>query len=75
MDISKKLILLALLKKEEDENLHTILQKLVASGSFDFKEAKSACKDLKRDLLINKEDTLTFTGVAKAQEIESEFKI
>ncbi|MCP4969079.1 MAG: hypothetical protein GY932_00625 [Arcobacter sp.] len=74
MDINKKVLLLAIYKKEEDETLNDVIKKMDNSKVFSLKEGKKYIKELRKDSFI-KEDYLTMLGVSKAKEVELEFKI
>lgn len=74
MDINKKVLLLAIYKKENDENLTDVIKKMDNSKVFTLKEGKKLLKELKKDQFVN-DDYLTILGIAKAKEIELEFKI
>ncbi len=74
MDIEKKVLLLAILKKKDDENLNDVLISLEQAKVFSLKESKVYLKELKKEVyLINNE--LSFQGLSVAKEIELEFKI
>ncbi len=74
MDINKKVLLLAIYKKEEDETLNDVIKKMDNSKVFSLKEGKKYIKELRKDSFI-KENYLTMIGVSKAKEVELEFKI
>lgn len=74
MDIEKKVLLLAILKKTDDENLNDVLISLEQAKVFALKEGKVYLKELKKEsYLINNE--LSLQGLSKAKEIELEFKV
>lgn len=74
MDINKKVLLLAILKKEEDENLNDVIKKMDNTKVFSLKDGKKYLKELRKENFIA--DTyLTMLGIAKAKEVELEFKI
>ncbi len=74
MDIEKKVLLLAILKKKDNENINDILISLEEAKVFTLKKGKQYLKELKNDnLLLN--NILTFNGLTKAKEIDHEFKI
>ncbi len=74
MDIEKKVFLLAILKKKDDENLNDIIMILEDAGVFSFKEGKKLLKELKKDGFIEGEE-LTFKGIEAAKDAELEFKL
>lgn len=74
MDINKKVLLLAILKKEEDESLNDVIKKMDNSKVFSLKDGKKYLKELRKENFIS--DTyLTMLGITKAKEVELEFKI
>lgn len=74
MDIEKKVLLLGILKRKEEESLNDILFTLEQSKVFSLKEGKKLLKELKNEaFIINNE--LSLKGVSKAKEVELEFKI
>ncbi len=74
IDILEKVFLLAILKKEEDENPNDILLKLESTGTFTMKEGKSVLKSLKKEGYIEN-GQLSIKGIAEAQKAEEEFKL
>ncbi len=74
MDINKKVLILAIYKKEEDETLTDVVKKMDNTKVFSLKEGKKYLKELKKEQLIL-DDYLTVIGLVKAKEIELEFKI
>jgi hypothetical protein len=74
MDINKKVLLLAILKKEENESLNDILIKLENTNLFSLKEGKKLLKELKKEQFLT-ESILTIKGDIEAKKIEEEFKI
>ena len=74
MDINKKVLLLAILKKEKDETLIDVIKKMDNTKVFSLKEGKKYLKELKKESFIL-HDSLTMIGIAKAKEVELEFKI
>ncbi len=74
MDINKKVLLLAIYKKEDDESLNDILLKMDSTHVFTQKEGKKYLKELKKEQLIS-DSSLTILGITKAKEVELEFKI
>ncbi len=74
MDINKKVLLLAIYKKEENESFKDIVLMLENSRVFSLKEGKRLLKELKREKFLN-DSGLTIKGLTKAKEIENEFKL
>ncbi|BCD61658.1 hypothetical protein NitYY0826_C0519 [Nitratiruptor sp. YY08-26] len=74
MDINKKVLLLALAKKKEDESFKDILLMLENSHLFTLKEGKRLLKELKQEQYVN-DESLTFKGFALAKDIEEKFKL
>lgn len=74
MDIEKKVLLLAIYKKKDDETLNDIVITLENSKVFTLKQGKKHLKELKAQNYIDN-NVLTFTGIAQAQSAENEFKI
>ncbi len=74
MDIEERVLLLGILKKESDESLDNIVQKLEDAGVFTYKEGKKLLKSLRTRGYI-KDQSLTISGIQKAKEIELEFKL
>jgi len=74
MTTEEKVILLAMLKKEEGESLKDILLVLENSRVFSLKEGKKLAKTLKAEGYI-REGELTIKGEAAALEAEREFKL
>jgi len=74
MDINKKVLLLAIYKKEEDETFNDVVKKMDNSKVFSLKEGKKYLKELKKEELLS-DSCLTMLGVTKAKEVEFEFKI
>lgn len=74
MDINKKVLLLAILKKEEDETINDVVSKLENTNLFSLKEGKRLLKELKKDeFIIN--NILSLKGNLTAKDIEKEFQI
>ena len=73
-ELNKKVLLLAILKKEEDETLNDVIKKMDNTKVFTLKQGKKYLKELKKESLIS-EDSLTMIGITKAKEAELEFKI
>ena len=74
MNINKKVLLLAIYKKEDDETLSDVVKKMDNTKVFSLKEGKKYLKELRKEQLVL-DDYLTMIGIAKAKEIELEFKI
>ena len=74
MDINEKILLLAILKKKEDETLMDIVQTLENTQLFSLKEGKRLLKKLKNEEFLT-DGFLTFKGDLIAKEVEKEFKI
>lgn len=74
MNINKKVLLLAIYKKEEDETLTDVIKKMDNTKVFTLKDGKKYLKELKKEQLVL-DDYLTMMGIVKAKEIELEFKI
>lgn len=74
MDINEKILLLAILKKEENENLNDIVIKLENTNLFSIKEGKKLLKKLKKEEFVT-ESFLSLKGELIAKEVEKEFKI
>ncbi|QOG12943.1 hypothetical protein [Arcobacter sp. FWKO B] len=73
-DINQKVMLLAILKKEEDESINDVLLKLENSRAFSLKDGKKIVKELKAQNLI-KDGALSIEGILKAKEAENFFKV
>lgn len=73
-DINKKVLLLAILKKEDDESLMDVVKKMDNTKVFSQKEGKKYLKELKKESLVS-DNSLTMLGIARAKEVELEFKI
>ena len=74
MEIEERVLLLGILKKESDETLDNIVQKLEDAGVFSYKEGKKLLKSLRTRNYIENQ-ALTLKGIQKAKEIEQEFKL
>ena len=74
MDLNKKVLLLAIYKKEKEESFKDIVLMLENSRVFSLKEGKKLLKELKKEQFLN-ENELTLKGIVKAKEIENEFKL
>ncbi|MCK9162221.1 MAG: hypothetical protein GX118_08630 [Arcobacter butzleri] len=73
-DINKQVMLLAILKKEEDESINDVLLKLENSGVFSLKEGKKLLKELKNDSFVV-DGALSISGIAKAKEAQRFFTL
>ena len=74
MSIEKKVILLGIYKKKDDESLNEVLRQLANNGVFSLKEGKKLLKELKtEEFIINQ--GLSLIGIEKAKMVEMEFKI
>ncbi|MFK2822597.1 hypothetical protein [Arcobacter sp. YIC-80] len=74
MDINEKVLLLGILKKDDDESLNDVVLKLENSGLFSLKEGKRLLKNLKKQEYIS-DSTLSVKGELLAKQVEQEFKI
>ena len=74
MDIEKKVFLLAILKKKDDESIKDIILQMEDAKVFSFKEGKKILKEFKGEKLIS-ENKLTFSGIGLAKAAEQEFKL
>lgn len=74
MDMNEKILLLAILKKEDSESLNDIVIKLENTGLFSLKEGKALLKKLKREEYIL-DSYLSLKGELSAKDVEKEFKI
>ena len=73
-DINKKVLLLAILKKQDDETLLDVLKKMDNTKVFSLKQGKKYLKELKqRGFILDNE--LSLIGIQKAKEVELEFKL
>jgi hypothetical protein len=73
-NIEIRVLLLALYKKQDEENFGDILGVMEESRVFTKKVGKKYLKYLKSENYIT-EDSFTMMGLEKAKEIEQEFKI
>ena len=73
-EIEKKVMLLKLLLKEEDETIDDMLKALANTGMFDLQRAKELYSELERDGYI-KDGSLTFIGDAEARKAKEEFTL
>lgn len=74
MDIETRVLLLGILKKQNDETLQDVVLQLEQSHLFTLKEGKKRLKELKTQGFIG-ENALTIKGELEAKNIEKEFKI
>ncbi|WP_121628063.1 hypothetical protein [Poseidonibacter antarcticus] len=74
MDINEKILLLAILKKKENETLMDIVTTLENTQLFSLKEGKKLLKKLKSEEFII-DGILSLKGNLIAKEVEQEFKI
>jgi len=74
MDIEKKVFLLAIYKKKEDESLTDVIAQMEEAKVFSFKEGKRLLKEFKSEKLLI-DNILSFAGTAIAKSAEQEFKI
>lgn len=74
MDIEKKVFLLAIYKKQDDESLTDVIEQMESAKVFSFKDGKKFLKELKAEKLVI-DNELSFSGIAIAKEVEQEFKI
>jgi len=73
LEIEKRVFLLAIAKRDEDESMNVILSMLVDTGMFDKKEGKKHLNELREANYIVGEK-LSMTGVIEAEKAEKEFK-
>ncbi|KAB7885381.1 hypothetical protein [Poseidonibacter ostreae] len=74
MDINEKILLLAILKKKDDETLMDVVSTLENTQLFTLKEGKKLLKKLKSEEFLT-DGILTLKGELIAKEVEQEFKI
>jgi len=74
VDINKKILLLGILKREENETLNDVLIKLENTNLFSLKEGKKLLKELKKEEYVS-DASLTLKGDLLAKQVEEEFKI
>jgi hypothetical protein len=74
MEIESRVLLLAIYKKKDDENLNDIILILEDAGVFTYKEGKKLLKNLKSENYID-DKALTFIGIEAAKDAELEFKL
>ncbi len=73
-NIEQRVLLLGLYKKEDGETFNDILGVMEESRVFTKKVGKKYLKNLK-ELKYITDDSFTMVGLAKAKEVEQEFKI
>jgi len=73
-NIELRVLLLALIKKENGETFNDILGVMEESRVFSKKDGKKYLKNLK-ELNYISDDGFTMIGITKAKEVEMEFKI
>ena len=74
-EIEKKVILLKLLVKEDDESLQEALASLADTKMATLDEIKKLYKQLQEEGYIDKDGNLTMLGVTEAQKAKQEFTI
>ncbi len=74
-DINKRVLLLAIYKKKDDESFMDVVKTMDNSKVFTLKQGKKIFKRVKKKRLFLSESSLTMLGIEKAKEIEQEFKI
>jgi hypothetical protein len=74
MSIEKRVLLLGIYKRKEDESLNEVLMQLANNGLFELKDGKKLLKELKNEEYVL-DGGLSFIGIQKAKEVEAEFKI
>ncbi len=74
MELNRKVLLLALLKKSPQESFLDILLMLESAKVFTLKEGKGHLKALKKEGFIER-GILTPKGMAFAKEVEKEFRL
>ena len=72
--MEKKVLLLAILKKETDESFKDVLIMLENARVMSLKEGKRLLKELKKEKLID-DAGLTPKGLKAAKEAEEEFRL
>ena len=73
-NIEKRVLLLGIYSKEEDETTQDVLLKLEETGMFTLKEAKKLLKELREEGYLEG-SKLTLKGIERAKVVQSEFKI
>ncbi len=74
MEINKRVLLLAILKKEPQESIKDVVNMLEASRLFSLKEGKRLLKELKKEAFLD-DAGLTPKGLKAAKEAEEEFRL
>ncbi len=74
LEIEERVLLLGIFKKESDESLDNIVQKLENAGVFTYKDGKKLLKSLRSRGYIE-DQSLTLAGIEKGKDIEREFKL
>ena len=74
-DIEKKVILLKLLLREEDESVEDALKALADTKMATLEELKKLLEELKKDGLVSKDGNLTVVGEAEAKKAKQEFTL
>lgn len=74
MDIEKKVLLLAMYKRKEQESLNDVLITLENSKLFSLKQGKKYLKELKSEAYVLNNE-LTLKGIETAKVVEQEFKV
>jgi hypothetical protein len=72
--IEKRVLLLGLYTREEDESVQDVLLKLEETGMFTLKEARRLLRELKDEGYMTGSQ-LTLKGLEKAKSVQDEFKI
>lgn len=72
--IEKRVLLLGLYTREEDETLQDVLLKLEETGMFTLKEAKKLLRELKDEGYVEG-NRLTLKGLERAKSVQDEFKL
>ncbi len=73
-NIEKRVLLLGLYTREEDERVQDVLLKLEETGMFTLKEAKRLLRELKEEGYMTGSQ-LTLKGVERAKSVQDEFKL
>ena len=73
-NIELRVLLLAIYKKENDENFQDVLKMMDNNRVFDLKTGNQFIKELKEMNFLT-DDSLTFLGIEEAKKVELEFKI
>jgi predicted ArsR family transcriptional regulator len=73
-EIEKKVMLLKMLLREDDESMDDILKALANTGMFTLDEAKKHLQELRdRGFVVG--DNLSFMGVSEARKAKQEFTL